>query len=246
MNKYPILKVRDDADNFHNKVKDLFDTPFKLLLSSKSQHGMGKTSIIVNLLANPKFPYSKMFKGENIYIISNNELDNKLNALSKALDIPDENRQEFDVNYLDALYDDLEDQFKEAQMEKAPIPNFLIIFDDVGFDGGLANRSVKENIINKLVSNGRHVNISTIFSVQKYSMANTTLRSQLTGAILGKTSAKEVELIADDLNYFKKKSTFVSMYRDATKGKRDFLVYNATSDQSPYMNSNFQPIFIEE
>ena len=246
MNKYPILKVRDDADNFHNKVKDLFDTPFKLLLSSKSQHGMGKTSIIVNLLANPKFPYSKIFKGQNIYIISNNKLDNKLDALSKALDIPDENRQDFDVNYLDALYDDLEDQFQEAKMENEPIPNFLIIFDDVGFDGGLANRSVKENIINKLVCNGRHVNISTIFSVQKYSMANTTLRSQLTGAILGKTSAKEIELIAEDLNFFKKKQTFVDMYRNATKGKRDFLVINFTNDESPYMNSKFEPIFIEE
>lgn len=246
MNKYPILKVRDDADNFHNKVKDLFDTPFKLLLSSKSQHGMGKTSIIVNLLANPKFPYSKIFKGDNIYIISNNKLDNKLDALSKALDIPDGNRQEFDVNYLDALYDDLEDQFQEAQIEKEPIPNFLIIFDDVGFDGGLANRSVKENIINKLVCNGRHVNISTIFSVQKYSMANTTLRSQLTGAILGKTSAKEIELIAEDLNFFKKKQTFIDMYRNATKGKRDFLVINFTNDDSPYMDGKFESIFIEE
>lgn len=246
MSKYSILKVRDDADNFHHKVKDLFDTPFKLLLSSKSQHGMGKTSIIVNLLANPKFPYSKMFKGDNIYIISNNELDNKLDSLSKALDIPDENREVFDVNHLEALYEDLEDQFKEAQMEGNKIPNFLIIFDDVGFDGGLANRSVKENIINKLVCNGRHVNISTIFSVQKYSQANTTLRSQLTGAILGKTSAKEIDLIADDLNYFKKKQTFINMFRDATKGKRDFLVVNFTGDQSPYMNSNFEPIFIEE
>jgi len=246
MSKYSILKVRDDADNFHHKVKDLFDTPFKLLLSSKSQHGMGKTSIIVNLLANPKFPYSKMFKGENIYIISNNELDNKLDALSKALDIPDENREVFDVNHLDALYDDLEDQFKEAQMEGTKIPNFLIIFDDVGFDGGLANRSVKENIINKLVCNGRHVNISTIFSVQKYSQANTTLRSQLTGAILGKTSAKEIDLIADDLNYFKKKQTFINMFRDATKSKRGFLVVNFTNDESPYMNSKFEPIFIEE
>lgn len=246
MNKYPILKVRDDADNFHNKVKDLFDTPFKLLLSSKSQHGMGKTSIIVNLLANPKFPYSKIFKGDNIYIISNNKLDNKLDALSKALDIPDGNREEFDVNYLDALYDDLEDQFQEAKMENEPIPNFLIIFDDVGFDGGLANRSVKENIINKLVCNGRHVNISTLFSVQKYSMANTTLRSQLTGAILGKTSAKEIDLIAEDLNFFKKKQTFVDMYRNATKGKRDFLVVNFTNDDSPYMDGKFEPIFIEE
>ena len=61
-NKYPILKVRDPADSFHIKVKDLFDTPFKLLLSSKSQHGMGKTSLIVNFLANPTFPYKKMFK----------------------------------------------------------------------------------------------------------------------------------------------------------------------------------------
>ena len=246
MSKYPILKVRDEADNFHRKVKDLFDTPFKLLLSSKSQHGMGKTSIIVNLLANPKFPYSKMFKGENIYIISNNELDNKLDALSKVLDIPDENREIFDVNHLDALYDDLEDQFKEAQMEGNKIPNFLIIFDDVGFDGGLANRSVKENIINKLCCNGRHANISTIFSVQKYSQANTTLRSQLTGAILGKTSSKEIDLISDDLNFFKKKSTFIDMYRDNTKEKRQFLVVNFTNDESPYMNSKFEPIFIEE
>jgi len=86
--KYPILKVRDPADSFHIKVNDLFDTPFKLLLSSKSQHGMGKTSLIVNFLANPKFPYRKMFKGENIYIISNNELDNKLDMLSKEKGLP--------------------------------------------------------------------------------------------------------------------------------------------------------------
>ena len=72
MNKYPILQVRDDADNFHKKVPDLFDTPFKLLLSSKSQHGMGKTSLIVNFLLNPKFPYRDIFDGDNIYIISNN------------------------------------------------------------------------------------------------------------------------------------------------------------------------------
>ena len=77
-------------------------------------------------------------------------------------------------------------------------------------------------------------------------MANTTLRSQLTGAILGKTSAKEIDLIAEDLNFFKKKSTFVDMYRDATKSKRSFLVVNFTNDDSPYMDGNFEPIFIEE
>jgi len=242
MNKYPILKVRDHADNFHNKVKDLFDTPFKLLLCAKSQHGMGKTSLIVNFLANPKFPYRKMFKGDNIYIISNNELDNKLDMLSKALNIPDDNRQEFDPDYLDVLYDQLEDEFKEAELEGEEVPRFLIIFDDVGFDGGLANRSVKENIINKLVCNGRHVNISTCFSVQKYSMVNTTVRSQLTGAIFGKTSMKEIELIASDMNFFNTKKQFVEMFRKATVGKRDFLVCNFTNDDSYYMDKNFNTI----
>ena len=240
--KYPILKVRDTADSFHNKVKDLFDTPFKLLLCAKSQHGMGKTSLIVNFLANPKFPYRKMFKGDNIYIISNNELDNKLDALSKALLIPDDNRQQFDGDYLDVLYDQLEDEFKEAQLDGDEVPRFLIIFDDVGFDGNLASRTIKENIINKLVCNGRHVNISTIFSVQKYSQANTTIRSQLTGAIFGKTSMKEIELIASDMNFFNTKKQFVEMFRNATEGKRDFLVVNFTNDDSYYMDKNFNPI----
>ena len=34
--------------------------------------------------------------------------------------------------------------------------------------------------------------------------------------------------------------------QDATKEKRGFLVVNFTNDDSPYMNSNFEPIFIEE
>lgn len=242
MNKYPILKVRDKADNFHKKVDDLFDTPFKLLLSSKSQHGMGKTSLIVNFLLNPKFPYRDIFEGDNIYIISNNELDNKLDTLSKALDIPEENRQEFDSDYLEVLYQQLEDEFKEAVADKTEIPSFLIIFDDVAFDGALANRSVKENIINKLVCNGRHANISTIFSVQKYSQANCTVRSQLTGAIFGKTSSKEIDLISTDLNFYNTKQKFTNMFRDNTKGKRDFFVVNFTNDDSMYQDKNFNSI----
>jgi hypothetical protein len=242
MNKYPILKVRDPADNFHKKVPDLFDTPFKLLLSSKSQHGMGKTSLIVNFLANPKFPYKDIFKGENIYIISNNELDNKLDMLSKALEIPDENRQEFDTDYLNILYDDIEEEFQEDVADGLPPQNKLIIFDDVAFDGALANRSVKDNIINRLVCNGRHANISTIFSVQKYSQANCTVRSQLTGAIFGKTSTKEIDLISTDLNFYNNKKKFVDMFRNSTKGKRDFLVINFTNDESMYMDKNFNPI----
>ena len=242
MNKYPILKVRDKADNFHKKVDDLFDTPFKLLLSSKSQHGMGKTSLIVNFLLNPKFPYRDIFEGDNIYIISNNELDNKLNTLAEVLEIPEENRQQFDSDYLEALYEQLEDEFKEARDSGDKIPAFLIIFDDVAFDGALANRSLKENIINKLVCNGRHANISTIFSVQKYSQANCTVRSQLTGAIFGKTSSKEIDLISTDLNFFNTKRKFIDMFRDNTVGKRDFLVVNFTNDKSMYMDKEFNPI----
>ena len=72
-----VLRVNDVSDDFHIKHK-LFDLPFRLLLNSKSQIGMGKTTLILNLLLNPEMGYNKFYKGKHIWIISNNKLDNKL------------------------------------------------------------------------------------------------------------------------------------------------------------------------
>ena len=84
-----ILKVNDISDNFH-KAMPIFDIPFKILINGKSQLS-GKTTIVLNILLNPEFGYHDKFDGDDIYIISDNKLDNKLKVLADYKEIPEEN-----------------------------------------------------------------------------------------------------------------------------------------------------------
>jgi len=243
-NKYTMLKVRDISDSFYTKVPDMFDLPLKLLITSKSQYGCGKTTIVANLLANPDFPYHKLFNGDDIYIVSNNELDNKLDLLAKRLKIPDENRMNYDEDLLEVLYEDLEEQFMEAKEEGEKPTNKLIVFDDCGYSGDLKNKNF--GIISKIISNGRHALISSIFNVQKYTQSSSTLRTNASGMIIGGVSSKELDLIIDDINMFPNKKDFVKLFRENTKGSRDFFVCNFTGDDGIYYNKHFEPISLNK
>ena len=246
MVKYEILKVRDKCDSYYTEVPGLFDVPFRILINGKSQLS-GKTTIILNLLANPDFGYNTMFKGENIYIISNNKLDNKLKMMADRLEIPDENCVTYDESYLEALYEQLEDEFLEETNGGGKPANRLIIFDDVGFSNNLKNKQA--GIVSRLICNGRHINLSQIYTSQKYTQISTTLRTNITGAILFGTSQKEVELIAEDMNFFENKKTFIKMFRNNTKTPRSFLVINYSKGLNAdtlYYNHEFQPIKMEE
>ena len=233
-----ILRVRDNSDQFH-KEHFIFDIPFKILINGKSQLS-GKTTIILGLLLDPNFKYHDKFEGDNIYIVSDNKLDNKLKLLMNYKEIPESNYMSYNENQLNSLYNDLEEEFLEEQTEGLPISNRLILFDDVGYSGNLKNKSF--GIISKLVANGRHLNLSQIYTSQRFSMISTTVRSQLTGAILFNTSMKELELIAEDFNYLDNRKKFIKLFREETKEKRSFLVINFTNDGSMYMDSNFETI----
>jgi hypothetical protein len=81
-------------------------------------------------------------------------------------------------------------------------------------------------------------------------MASTTLRANLTGAILFNTSMKELEATAEDFNYLNSRKSFIKLFRDYTKpteeNKRRFLVVNFTNDKGIYMDSNFKTIDTSE
>jgi len=238
---YKILKVRDKSDGYYTPVERLFDVPFRLLINGKSQLS-GKTTIILNLLLNPVFGYDKMFDGDDIYIISNNKLDNKLAMMADKLDIPEDNRVEFDEDYLEILYEDIESEFMEDTSEGRKPKNKLIIFDDCGYSGSLRSYS-KGNIIDKMICQGRHLNLSQIYTSQRFSQCSTCLRTNLTGAIMFSTSMKELDLISEDFNYMDNKKNFIKMFREETKKPRSFLVINFSNKPSEmYMNSEFEPI----
>ena len=179
--------------------------------------------------------YKKQFKGENIWIVTNNKLDNKLKILKKEKDIPDENFMIYDEMALEDLYEMIEDEFQEEKKKQQR----LIIFDDVAYSGDL--KSKESGIVSKIVMNGRHAGLSSIFTSQKYSLLGTNIRSQLTGAMLGNASLKEIELISTDLNFLSNPKEFMRMYKTHTNG-RDFLVLNFTNDDSYYMDKEFNTI----
>ena len=237
---YKILKVRDKNDSYYTPIERLFDLPFRLLINGKSQLS-GKTTIILNLLLNPTFGYDKLFDGDDIYIVSNNKLDNKLALMADKLDIPEDNRFEYDEDYLEILYDSMEESFMEETMEGGKPNNRLIIFDDCGYSGSLKNK--QSGIISKLICNGRHLNLSQIYTSQRFSQVSTTLRTNLTGAILFNTSMKELELITEDMNYMTTKKEFVNIFREVTKEPRQFMVVNfSNKPEQMYMNTEFEPI----
>ena len=74
--KFNILKVKDISDSYYTKMDKIFDLPFRILINGKSQLS-GKTTIILNMLLRNAY-YRDSFEGENIFIVSNNKLDNKL------------------------------------------------------------------------------------------------------------------------------------------------------------------------
>ena len=238
---YKILKVRDKNDTYYTPIERLFDIPFKILINGKSQLS-GKTTIILNLLLNPVFGYDKLFDGDDIHIISNNKLDNKLSMMCDKLDIPDDNRQEFDEDYLEVLYNDIEEEFMESVAEGSKPKNKLIIFDDCGYSGSLRSYN-KGNIIDRLVCNGRHINLSQIYTSQRFSQCSTCLRTNLTGAIMFSTSMKELDLVSDDFNYMESKKQFIKMFRKETKEPRSFMVINFSNKPAEmYLDTEFNPI----
>ena len=232
--KYEILKVRDPSDKNHIKIPILADLPFKLAIVGKSQVSLGKTTIILNLFLRDKY-YKKYFDGENIYIISNNAVDKKLEIMMEELDIPASNFMEFDENKIEALYDLLEEQHME---EKKKLQK-LIIFDDCAASNGLKTNG----IMSKILMLGRHCLINSCITTQKYSLLGTNIRSQLTGIFIGSTSTKELELIETDMNYLEDKKKFMKIMRENTK-ERGFVFCNFTNtpDQGMYLNSNFEKI----
>ena len=238
MSKFQILKVKDRSDNNHTPMP-IFDLPMRVLINGKSQHS-GKSTVVLNLLMNPSFGYDKKFDGDDIYIISDNELDNKIKILMEYKEIPDENRMPYDENVLESLYETLEEQYLDEFETTGKGKDRLIIFDDVGYSGNLKSKNF--GIITKLISNGRHLNLSQIYTSQRFTMVSTALRSNITGAILFGTSSKELDLISDDYNFLANKKQFINLFRRETATPRSFLVINFTNKDGLYMDSNFNTI----
>jgi len=238
MKDYTILKVNDHTDSYYTKKPDIFDLPFRALIIGKSFLS-GKSTVILNMLLRDKF-YKDDFEGDNIFIVSNNAMDNKMRILKKEKDVDAGNFMQFSEANLEAVYEEVEERALEAINNGEKPPNSLIVIDDVAFSGGL-KESERKGTLSRIFCNGRHINLSIIVTAQKYSQLSTTMRSNCSGAILFSNSMHEVEAMSMDMNYLETKREFVRMFRQTTKGKNKFLVVNFSED-GIYQDSEFRPL----
>lgn len=234
-----IYKAKDKSENYYTSKDTIFDLPMRLLICGKSQFS-GKTNLLLNLLLREEF-YLNDFKGEHIYLISaSTECDNKLKTLIEVKDIPPENiMTSFDEDQLEQIYENIESNYHDAEEENKKPDNVLIIFDDISFKGDLAKQ---KGVVSKLFTNGRHQNISTICTSQKYTSFSTTARENCTGCILYSCSDRQLESIAEDHNRLDKK-TFKKMFRQSTNKPYTFLVVNYTNTPDElYLDSSFNKL----
>ena len=232
-----ILKVIDKSDSYYTPMDGIPDLPVRMVVVGKSQLS-GKSTIILNMLLRPEF-YGGQFEPEDIYLVSNNKLDNKLRILADQLEVPGSNIMRFSEDRLQSVYDHIEDMAAEA-VEEGTIPvRSLVVVDDVAFSGDL--KSKINGVMSQLACNGRHANISTITTAQKYSQLSTVIRTNCTAAILFGNSQRELDLITEDMNFLQTKKEFVNVFRDTTREKNSFMVCDFTSEGF-YLDSEFKPI----
>ena len=245
MKKIQILKVKDDAEAYYTKKNQIFDLPMKLAIIGASQRS-GKTNWIINALGRDKL-YGKDFKPENIYIFSPSLNSNKWQRFIEAKEVPDENLfSDLDEGVLEALYEDVEEEYYESIDDKKRPPNKIVIFDDLGFGGSLRGKS-KFGIIDKLIMNGRHFNLSSAFLVQSYKQLSPDVRANLSGLVVFNLSTRELESVVHEHNYLENSKEFMKMFRKTTKKKHSNFIINYSNDpENLYMDQNFIPVKTSE
>ena len=242
-NKNNIIKIVKDQNESMVTVKNkLSSLPARIIIVGKSALS-GKTNLVVNLLCNdnPEF-FLHNFKGENIYLVSGSiGTDDKLNKLILFKQIPDENLMlSFNEEAITNVYDEVEIKFKDNVINKEKV-NYLLILDDMSFKGDLKKKTF--GILNKIFSNGRHINLSIIVTAQKYSDLPTSFRENMTNLFSFNCSNKQLDLISDDVNYLENSKLFKSKFRKATAVPHSFFICNFfKSIDKMYLNSDLEYI----
>lgn len=241
--KIQLKRFKDKSDKFVVKKNNgMFDLPARLMVCGSS--GSGKTQLLLSLLLSDD-AYLNDFEGENIYIWSPMVNDHKLEYLVEKKKIPSLNIfTDYDETLLSQLYDTLcEETETEKQLGDMPSQK-LIIFDDLGFSGDMANRKQSNNIISKLMCNSRKHSISVFSVLQEYFQMNKTSRLNLTGVCLFNCNNRTLDTVEIEHNYLKDKNTFKDMVRNNLNERHDFIVINYSNNrhQGLYLNKAWEKI----
>ena len=134
----------------------------------------------------------------------------------------------------------LVENFNEKLNDKLTPDQSLIVFDDLGFTN-LQKTNKQNNILDKILCNGRKFLISTITLNQKLTQLNTNARENCSAVMLWKSTKKQVDLAESTFNYLSNRNAFFELVRKNTMGQHDFIVMDFQKPEI-YRDMEFKPI----
>jgi hypothetical protein len=184
--------------------------------------GMGKSQMIVSMLKDPrglKWIYDRIIIFSGTFRTQYQNLWSKLS--SKGIVV----HEELDELILMKVYE-----------EQLGSPEHVLILSD---DMDQQWSKMDQQVVNKIITNSRHCNLSLCFLVQKMSMVPTIIRSNADCVIAYATSChREFEAIYNEFSHCSKKD-FHKFFVEATSEPYSFLVCCVQSGKVE-MYINFQ------
>ena len=219
MSKKNLSSIVKALDNTYSPSSD------PLLLQNNScvyiisgRRGAGKSTLALSLL-NSKLAYRKRFK--NIFLISPTaRSDKKFSKIVKELEEDNKFYEELNESNIENIL-----EIVKADNEENDKKNLhCLVLDDCVLD--LPKK--KSSILNKLVIESRHHNMTLLILSQKYNAIPTIIRANMDIiSFFPSLNNKEVSTFQEDLNI--SKDLFYQMYSKATKSPNDFLHVNLLS-----------------
>ena len=222
------VKVKQ-YDVKQSKYEHVSKLPTRSIINAAS--GSGKTVLIQNLILD-------IYKGcfSRIYIFSPSiDIDDTWLPVKKYIEeeltkTKDEQiyYQDFDSeavqNILTTQKNIIDHQKKDPKTKK--LFSILLIFDDVADNKAIHNSQA----LNSCFTRGRHSQISTILSTQKYNAVSTIIRTNMDSMYLFRLrNANDLQAVIDELSALLDKKILLQVYMKATEQRFSFLFIKLTS-----------------
>ena len=219
-----------------SKYEHVSKLPTRSVINAAS--GSGKTVLIQNLILD-------IYKGcfSRIYIFSPSiDIDDTWlpvkKYISEELTVTEDEQiyyQDFDGEAVQTILTTqkkvIDHQKKDPKTKK--LFSILLIFDDVADNKAIHNNPA----LNSCFTRGRHSQISTILSTQKYNAVSTIIRTNMDSMYLFRLrNANDLQAVMDELSALLDKKILLEVYMKATEQRYSFLFIKLTS---PTINDMF-------
>ena len=219
-----------------NKYEHISRLPTRSVINAAS--GSGKTVLIQSLILD-------IYRGcfSRIYLFSpSHEIDDTWIPVKKYMDdeltkTKDEQIyfDEFDgeaVQHILTTQKNIIDH-QTTYPKTKELFSILLIFDDVADNKAIHNNQA----LNSCFTRGRHSQISTIISTQKYNAVSTMIRTNMDSMYLFRLrNANDLQAVIDELSALLDKKILLQVYMKETEERYSFLFIKLTS---PTMNDMF-------